>query len=176
MVVPTVREHVGRISIGLLGFAPLDPRLARPSDHRSRFPENGRVDSEPQVNTAPKTPRAATGQDAEPAVATPPGPANTVTGPAPDERAVVARFPEPAPLQLSHLEKRPSAKFAGSAAPRSRSKGERNKSQQIGYCQTQRMVVLTMLYNLRGQPMTVLEHTRLSLQSAQGRRGSGVFH
>jgi hypothetical protein len=68
--------------------------------------------------------------------------------------------------QLSHLEKRRSP--IRRALPLSRSKGRRNKSQQIGYCQTQRMVVLTMMYNLEEQPMTVLEHTRLSVTSATG--------
>ena len=52
----------------------------------------------------------------------------------------------------------------------------RNKTQQIGYCQTQLMIVLTIRYNLGEQPMTVLEHIKFSLQSAQGPRGSGVFH
>jgi hypothetical protein len=30
------------------------------------------------------------------------------------------------------------------------------------------MIVLTMMYNLEEQPMTVLEHTRLSVTSATG--------
>jgi hypothetical protein len=53
---------------------------------------------------------------------------------------------KPAPRQLSPLEKEALSTLR--ALPLSRSKGRRNKSQQIGYCQTQRMVVLTMLYNL----------------------------
>jgi hypothetical protein len=84
------------------------------------------------------------------------------------------QLPEPAPLQLLPVGERRSP--IRRALPLSRSKGHRNKTQQIGYCQTQRMVVLTMLYNLGEQPMTMLEHTRFSLQSAQGPRGSGVFH
>jgi hypothetical protein len=38
------------------------------------------------------------------------------------------------------------------------------------------MIVLTMLYNLEEQPMTVLEHTKAQRQIGPGPRGSDVFH
>jgi hypothetical protein len=40
----------------------------------------------------------------------------------------------------------------------------------------QQMVVLTMIYNLEEQPMTLMEHTRFVPAPVPGRRGSDDFH
>jgi hypothetical protein len=42
-------------------------------------------------------------------------------------------------------------------------------------CQAQRLVVLTMIYNLWGIQMTVMERAKVSVAPAQRRRGSEGF-